>query len=194
MLKKELRKQILQSRRDIPADEREEKSKQIAEHILQSSLYQEARFVFSFIPFGDEVNIRPVLEHAVQTGKKLAIPKTVSSSRELVLYQFETWEQLIPGVFGIMEPDPGRSTVVNPIDIDLILMPGVAFDRHGGRLGYGGGFYDRFLAGLPQSPPLIAPCFTEQVIERVPTEDHDIQVDMLITDQEIMECIKSRKQ
>ncbi len=192
LLKKELRKQILQCRKEIPVDMRAEKSKRIVDHLLQSSLYQEARFVFSFVPFGDEVNIRPVLEQAVQVGKRLAIPKTLSSPRELVLYPFEGWDQLIAGVYGILEPDPEKGTVVDPADIDLILMPGVAFDRQGGRLGYGGGYYDRFLASLPQLPPLLAPCFTEQMVEQVPTEGHDIQVDMLITDEEIMECAKSR--
>lgn len=194
MWKKELRKQILQSRNDIPEAKREEKSKRIVDRILRSPWYQEARFVFSFVPFGDEVNIRPLLEHAVQAGKKLAIPKTMTNPRKLILFQFEGWDRLIPGVYGILEPDPSQSSMVEPTEIDLILMPGVAFDRQGGRLGYGGGFYDRFLGSLPQSPLLIAPCFTEQIVERVPTEEHDIQVDKLITDLEIVECIKSRKQ
>ena len=189
--KKELRKRMLDMRSGIKGPLRARKSEQIVKAFLQSASYQKASYLFSYIPFGDEPDIRMILSTALQDGKKVAVPKTFTDRKVMIPYLFTGWEDLVPGVYGILEPDPERTEMADPEKIDLIVMPGVAFDRQGGRLGYGGGYYDRFLAGLPKRPLMMAPCFSEQVLDEVPMEKHDFRVDGLVTDQVLITCTNS---
>lgn len=189
--KKELRKQMLALRNGIESQLRAQKSNQIVKAFLQSESYQNASYLFSYIPFGDEPDIRLILSTAVRDGKKVGVPKTFTDRKVMVPYLFTGWNELVPGVYGILEPDPERAEMADPAKIDLIVMPGVAFDKQGGRLGYGGGYYDRFLAELPKRPHMIAPCFSEQVIDQIPMENHDFRVDGLVTDQDSITCTNS---
>ncbi len=86
------------------------------------------------------------------------------------------------GVYGIMEPDPEKAEEADVSLLEAVVVPGVAFDRHGGRMGYGGGFYDRFLAGLDRLPFLVGVGFSMQVVEHVPLEPHDIRLDGIVTE------------
>ncbi|RKD23199.1 5-formyltetrahydrofolate cyclo-ligase [Ammoniphilus oxalaticus] len=174
----------------MPADVRQAKSSLIVEQILRNTLYQKSKLLFSFVPFDHEIDLRSLLEQALADGKQVAIPLADMKNKQMTLYYFERWDQLQPGVYGILEPDPLRSKQVDPSEIDLIVMPGVGFDRKGGRIGYGGGFYDRFLAKLDPRPPLLAPCFSEQLMEEAPMEEHDFRVDLIITEQETIICKK----
>ncbi|WP_167578049.1 5-formyltetrahydrofolate cyclo-ligase [Ammoniphilus sp. YIM 78166] len=190
MGKKELRKEILSRRSELDPHIRARKSKQIVEIMLTTPCYQAANYIFSFVPFGDEPQIKELLSTAIQDGKKVAIPKTVPQSREMIPYLFSGWEELQAGPYGIMEPNPDQAIEADAKQIDLIIMPGVAFDRMGGRLGYGGGYYDRFLSKLSPRPTLAALCFDEQIMEEVPMDEHDHRVDILVTDQGWMYVVK----
>ncbi len=190
MGKKELRKEILSRRSEIDPPMRATKSKQIVETMLMTPFYQTANYIFSFVPFGDEPQIKELLSIAIQDGKKVAIPKTIPQSREMIPYLFSGWEELQEGPYGILEPNPDRAIKADIALIDLVFMPGVAFDRMGGRLGYGGGYYDRFLSKLSPCPKLAALCFDEQVIEEVPMDEHDHRVDILVTDRGWMYVVK----
>ena len=183
-----MRRTILAKRGQISDETRRMKSKLIVERLLQHPLYQQCQYLFTFVPFGHEVNIRPLIEQAKKDGKKVAIPHVDTVRKEMTIYQFEGWDRLVPGVYGILEPDPLQSQKVIPDHLDLILVPGVGFDRKGGRLGYGGGFYDRFIAKFSASPFLLAPCFAEQMVDQIPLEQHDFRVDFVITDREIINC------
>lgn len=191
MNKKELRKQMLAKRNRMEKQLRAQKSELIVEEFLRSASYRGASYLFSYIPFGDEPDIRRILTVALEDGKKVAVPKTFTDRKVMAPYLFTGWEDLIPGVYGILEPDPDQAKMAESSKIDLIVMPGVAFDQQGGRLGYGGGYYDRFLAGLSELPLMIAPCFSEQVLDQIPMEKHDFRVDSLVTDQGWITCINS---
>ncbi|WP_164985152.1 5-formyltetrahydrofolate cyclo-ligase [Ammoniphilus sp. CFH 90114] len=191
MSKKWLRKQILSKRSQIESSIRKKKSEQIVRQILDNQSYKEAKTLFSFVPFGDEVDIRELLSTALQEGKEVVIPKTFVEKKEMVPYLFRGWETLVPGIYGILEPDPEISPTANLEKIDLIIMPGVAFDHNGGRLGYGGGYYDRFLSKLPKLPRMIAPCFVEQIVESIPMDDHDFRMETIVTDEGWIDCINS---
>lgn len=188
MLKKELRKQMLARRGQIPNEVRQNKSQTIVEKLMELPPYQQASVLFTFIPFGHEVDIRPLIDQAVEDGKQIVIPYTDMKQKEMTIFLFEGWDRLVPGVYGILEPDPSTANSIPREKVDLILVPGVAFDQNGGRLGYGGGFYDRFLAHYSTCPPLVAPCYSEQITDLVPVENHDFRVHYVITDKEIINC------
>ncbi|HJV45460.1 MAG TPA: 5-formyltetrahydrofolate cyclo-ligase [Bacillota bacterium] len=193
MDKKELRKMVLQVREALDKNQSRVKSEIISQRILNLPQYQKATCVFTFIPFGHEVDIRPVLEDGIKQGKRMVIPKTFTKEKYIATYEFTDWNQLVAGVYGILEPDPGKAIEVRPDEIDFIVIPGVAFDRMGGRLGYGGGFYDRFLSNYDRLPSLVAVCFQEQLVERIPMKPHDFKVDYIITDVEMIDCRKINK-
>lgn len=186
MDKKELRKHVLSVRGQIDAKAREEKSRKIVEHLLNFPSLNDVNLIFSFLSFGSEVDIRSFLEESIRAGKKIAVPKAWLKGRVMIPYLFESWSSLKPGLYGIMEPDPEAAQEVTHEEIDAIIVPGVAFDRTGGRLGYGGGFYDRYLAGFKKCPPLIAVCFSEQLLDKVPIKSHDYRVDYIVTENGIL--------
>jgi 5-formyltetrahydrofolate cyclo-ligase len=183
-----LRKRLLSVRSQLSEQVRAEKSGKIVQQLISSSFYQDAKCIFSFVPFGHEVNIRLLLEYSIQAGKIVAIPKTFTERREMELYRFHNWHELTEGPYGILEPNEQCTEKVEKEEIDLIIMPGVGFDRSGGRLGYGGGYYDRFLDGLKPIPLLVGVCFEEQMTDQMTMEEHDYRVHVVVTDQMTNRC------
>lgn len=134
---------------------------------------------------GPEVATRPILERAWEEGKNVACPKVQWRPRDLVSFAVTRFDELREGRGGLLEPDPDGA---DPIEeaFDLILVPGLAFDPAGGRIGYGAGFYDRFLertGGLK-----VALAYSLQVVEVVPVEPHDVPVDRILTEEESIDC------
>ena len=126
-----------------------------------------------------------MMAEAFQSGKRVALPRvrTDEAARRLDFYEVASLEKcLTQGVFGILEPDPAKTRLIEPANIDCILVPGVAFDNAGRRLGRGKGYYDRFLGGAARNAAKIGLAFSFQLIERVPAEAHDQRVDEVITD------------
>ena len=192
MEKRVLRKQLLGIRSEMNEQVRVEKSEKIVHQLINSPFYHEAKCIFSFVPFGHEVNIRRFLEYSVFEGRTVAIPKTLSERKEIEPYRFQKWDNLTKGHFGILEPNEHITDKVERDEIDLMIMPGVGFDRTGGRLGYGGGYYDRFLAGLKQIPLLVGVCFQEQITDQLPMEEHDYRVHAVVTDQVVIHCNRGK--
>jgi 5-formyltetrahydrofolate cyclo-ligase len=184
--KKELRKHVLSVRGQMDSKVREEKSRKIVEQLLNFPIIKDVNLIFSFLSFGNEVDVRPFLEESIRVGKKIAIPKAWLKDRIMIPYLFAGWDSLKPGLYGILEPDPDTAQKVTHEEIDAVIVPGVAFDQKGGRLGYGGGFYDRYLAGFKKCPPLIAVCFSEQLLDQVPVKSHDYKVDYIVTENGIL--------
>lgn len=124
----------------------------------------------------------------LQEGKSVVTPKVISASHQLEHYLLPHFEALMPGAFGILEPSAAHGAVRLEAlhEIDLIIVPGLAFDRKGHRLGYGGGYYDRLLAELDATKMALA--FAAQIVEAVPAEAHDERVDFVVTEEEIIAC------
>ncbi|WP_134685648.1 5-formyltetrahydrofolate cyclo-ligase [Brevibacillus migulae] len=183
--KQNLRREVLALRASLTPEQRAYRSVQAAERLLALSALSACQTIMVFHPFQDEIDTRIFLEEARKRGKELWLPRTEVAARKLTPYVYDGDEHLIPGVYGIREPDPERSRLADISRLDAIVVPGVAFDRTGGRLGYGGGFYDRFLAQLPRKPLLIGYAFSIQVVEQVPLEEHDYSLDYLVTDETV---------
>lgn len=183
-LKERLRKEIRKKRDRVTVSERKNKSKIIAEKFFLTDYYTESRDILAYYPFGSEIDTTLVIIRALENKKKIILPRVFD--RKLRLYYLEKIpEQLEKSKYGIMEPIPRYCRPAKIKDIDLAVIPGLGFDRSLNRLGYGGGFYDRILTRIPEEIKKIALCFDIQVVEKIPVMEHDIKIDVLITESRI---------
>ena len=189
MNKKELRKKIIDLRDQLSPEEIMEKSSLIAANLYNLPAYLKASTVMFFIAFGSEVNTKAMVEETISRGKLALAPKAVPKTRELIPSQIIDWEQdLAPGFYNIPEPREDKLRLLEPDKIDLLIVPGVAFDQKGNRLGYGGGYYDRFFLLLKPGTPLVAMVFDLQIQPDIPVDEWDRRVDCIITEKRVISC------
>ena len=179
-----LRKTVLGRRDALDEGVRAELSLAIVEEITHLDCYRRSGVVLAYVGFGSELRTEAFLRRVLGDGKVLLLPRVNREERRLVLYEVkDPAQELEAGTWGIREPKPDLCRRVEPAAIDFALVPGVAFDRRGARLGYGGGYYDRLLAGCTGSRPfLVAAAFELQVVDEVPLEEHDVRVDLIVTE------------
>jgi 5-formyltetrahydrofolate cyclo-ligase len=149
--------------------------------------WRRARTLAATASFGSELDTDPLLAAALGAGKHLALPRIDARTRTLELFYVEDpATQLAAGRWNIREPIPERCRRADLAAIDLVIVPGVAFDRRGGRLGYGGGYYDRLLPGMRSGAPRVALAFSAQVVDAVPMGPRDLRVDVVVTELETL--------
>ena len=173
--KKELRQAIRTQKRAMTEEEIIRKSAALAEKFLASDAYKQARTIYGYLPYNQEVRTVPMLAQALQDGKQVAVPKCYGDEMKFIV--LEDLSLVEKGYAGI--PEPIADEPVANDETALVLMPGLAFDEAGHRIGYGGGFYDKFLSREPGHPTL-ALCYDFQMLPNLETEEHDIPVDYVI--------------
>ncbi|XOF33404.1 MAG: 5-formyltetrahydrofolate cyclo-ligase [Candidatus Electrothrix sp. YB6] len=192
-----LRKRLLAARDRLDAEQRRKKSRCIHTLLLAQPEVVAAEHLFVYVHFRSEVETAELIDQLLAAGETVSVPVTlVRESRLLAVQITDPATQLHPGSFGIPEPTGeqiGRATV-DPATIDLVLVPGSVFDPAGGRLGYGGGFYDRFLTLDAPQAGRIGLAYTLQMVDQVPMEPHDQHMDMVMTEERIYECRKLREE
>lgn len=175
MDKAALRRQIRQRKKEMTEAEILRRSARLGELFCACPAYRDAKTVYGYLPYNQEVRTVPILEQALRDGKKVAVPKVYGDTmRFIYLEDFASVENSGMGI-----PEPVADEPVAEDKTALVLMPGVAFTEDGARIGYGGGFYDRFLAQEP-AHPTVALCYDFQVVEKLPTEEFDIPVDLVL--------------
>jgi len=182
-LKRRLRRSVIERRDALPASERAAASAAIARTVLDLDEMRGASTVHLFASFGSEVDTTPIIEGLLGTGRRPVLPVVVSRDGAMEHAVIRSLDDLTPGFKDIPEPRASCPRV-GPEDVDLVIVPGVAFGRCCGRMGYGGGFYDRFLACCPA--PRIAIAFSVQIVEDVPCDEHDLPVHAIVTENEII--------
>lgn len=161
------------------------KSEVIKNHILQLPALLNARTIMAYLSFDNEVRTGEIISELIKSSKTVCIPKLFG--KKMVPYKiFSINEDFFIDRYGIREPQNDISREVNPKDIDVIIVPGVVFDLEGGRYGYGGGYYDRFLLTVSPSAKKIAIAFDMQVRKKIPLSRSDVRVDSLITESGII--------
>lgn len=161
----------------------------IGRAFLASSFYREARNLFISVSFGSELDTHALIVRALSDGKRVAVPYCdARTHRMLPLWIAHFPDDLAPGIMGILEPDPALCAAALPEALDLVIVPGIAFTCRGVRLGYGGGYYDRFLTALPSRVPTLALTPTSQVADDLPTEPHDQRFGWLLTEAGLTDC------
>lgn len=174
MDKKTLRQEIRQKKRQMTEQQIVKASERLGELFCSSEEYRTAQTIYGYLPYNQEVRTVPMLEQAIRDGKRVAVPKVYGE--EMRFIYMDDLTQVDEGYAGI--PEPVADGPVADDKTALVLMPGLAFDREGRRIGYGGGFYDRFLADEPEHPT-VALCYEFQMVDRVPTEEFDMRVDRI---------------
>ena len=186
--KRTLRESLIAARDALPAAMRARASRSIADRIAALPTWRAARVVLLTLPFRSEWDARLAVRDALADGKTVAVPRVDAPARMLHALVIEDLERDVePGYRGIPEPRADRPAI--PLDrIDWVLVPGIAFDPAGKRLGYGGGYYDRLLPLLPPAAERVAGAFEAQIVERVPAARHDIGVDCIVTERRMLAC------
>lgn len=180
--KASLRRMLLESRHAVPQEKQTEICRAIYEKVVASEPYRRAKTIFVYWSTPDEIDTHAIVMDALQQGKSVCVPKCMPEHR-MEPRQIASEADLTEETFGI--PEPGSHCPVIPLEeIQLCLVPALACDRSGMRLGYGGGFYDRF---LPQTPAYrMALCANDRILEAVPVQEHDIRCDYVVTETEVM--------
>jgi 5-formyltetrahydrofolate cyclo-ligase len=184
--KKIVRKKIQEKRNSLTYHERLIGSSSIAERLMKLDCYRNSKEILAYYPFRSEIDTTIIIRKALNQGKKVILPRVRGKKLELY-YIKDLIDDLIPGSFGIMEPIASKCKIASYKNVDMVLVPGVGFDRNFNRLGYGGGFYDKLLEKLPVKIPRIALAFTLQIIENIPVMAHDLKVNIIITEKEILD-------
>lgn len=175
MDKKELRSVIRQQKRSMTEEQIVSASQRLGELFRAHPLYRNAKTIYGYLPYNQEVRTVPMLEQAMRDGKRVAVPKVFGDTMKFI--DIDDFSRIENGYCGIPEPMDDGPVADDPTA--LVLMPGLAFDPQGRRIGYGGGFYDRFLAAEPEHPTL-ALCYAFQMVDHLETEEFDVPVDCVL--------------
>lgn len=175
MDKKELRRMIREKKRAMTAAQIETASARLAELFYETDYYKDASVIYGYLPYNQEVRTTAILAQALRDGKRVAVPKVYGDTMRFIY--LDDLSKVETGYSGI--PEPVEDGPVAENENALVLMPGLAFDKNGNRMGYGGGFYDKFLAEEPNHPT-VALCYGFQMVDTIPSEEYDIPVDYVL--------------
>ncbi|MEN8134045.1 MAG: 5-formyltetrahydrofolate cyclo-ligase [Thermodesulfobacteriota bacterium] len=194
MERAKVRRKVLAARDQLSADDLAVKSELVVEKLFQLAEFQAAGTVMFYASFKSEVQTMAGIERCIKQGKRVVLPLTLAKEKMLRPYLIkDPSHDLKPGYCAIPEPDPDLAVRLNPQEIDAIIIPGSVFDQNGGRLGYGGGFYDRFLVNQAPGALRIALAFGLQVTaDSLPLASHDQSVDCLVTEKKIFRFERNR--
>lgn len=187
MEKKIIRDQILKDKDKLAKITLKSYSDSIISKLFNTDYYKNAKTIMTFISFGAEVDTHDFIKTSIINNKKIVVPITVPKTKQLKLSEVLDFDKLEIGFYNILTPKKEFIKYVDPSEVDLIIVPGVAFDKSGYRIGYGGGYYDRFLSKLDHVTK-ISLAFDMQLVDKIPHEHFDIPVNYIITENEIMKC------
>jgi 5-formyltetrahydrofolate cyclo-ligase len=184
--KEEVRRDALARRDRLTTAERTRLGIAARRRLLRLATVQRARTLFCYVSFRTEVDTLPILRWALRRGLVTGVPQ-VLGPRHMAAVRITDLADLQPGHWGIPEPRPGLPPV-EPGSIDVAVVPGAAFDAHGSRIGYGGGFYDTFLCSLAPQATRVALAFEDQMVSCVPCEAHDLPAQLIVTERRVLHC------
>ncbi|MGF7184269.1 5-formyltetrahydrofolate cyclo-ligase [Desulfitispora alkaliphila] len=184
-MKKELRKEIIRKRNSVGDEEILSKSHKIHNHLFELDGYKQAKVVMIYVDFRNEVTTKPVIQRALTDGKKVAIPVSKKETTTIIPSELKSLSELTEGTWGILEPKSEFMRPLEPEEIDVVIVPGVAFDQRGNRLGYGAGYYDRFFERVLDTHR-IALAFELQIVDDTYPAEHDVPMDMVITEERLI--------
>ncbi|WOV88850.1 5-formyltetrahydrofolate cyclo-ligase [Sporosarcina oncorhynchi] len=191
MGKVDIRKNIIDILQEMERTQHVRQSSEVMKRLVASKLFQEAGTIAVTISRFPEVDTRLLIEHAWQTGKRVVVPKCIASTREMDFRAITSFDDLETVYMDLLEPIEERTSSIKKDEIDLQLVPGVVFSEKGFRIGFGGGYYDRYLEGY--NGECISLAFEVQLIDDVPVEPHDIPVDWIITENRSIDCGEQRR-
>lgn len=187
--KSELRKKIHIKREVLSKEQVAQKSENIFNQLYSSLLYNGANTIMTYVSIGKEADTHNFIRRAIKEGKHIVIPVCVPETKKMIASRVIDFENdLQEGSWGLLEPKKETLRPISSSQIDLIIVPGLAFTKAGHRLGYGGGYYDRFLSSLTRNVPSIALAYELQLVDHLPVENFDIPMDYILTEKEWISC------
>lgn len=183
--KKNTRINILKIREALIEEDHDLKDNIIFDKLYNLDLYKNSNNIFVYINYKDEINTKRFINKALEDGKKIYVPKIYRDTRTMKAIFINSLDNLEKNSMGILEPNDD-TLVINKKDIDLIIVPGAVFDKSFNRIGYGGGYYDKYLEEIREKDNKIALAYDFQIIDEIEAEDHDIKMDYIITDKRIL--------
>ena len=190
-MKKTIREQAVRRRDALSPKQRSGKDVLIRQKLFQLPEFNTARSILFYVSFRSEVETYTIIAEALRRGKTVIVPRVNTIDKVLVLYDLHSISELKKGYMGIPEPRLGQDRLVTLNEVDLVVAPGTAFDRTGKRLGYGGGYYDKLLS-CKHRIPVIALAYSEQILDMIPAEDHDVNVDIIVSEHEVIRTRRTR--
>lgn len=183
MNKKELRKQYLKLRKTIY--DKELKSKEIINKIISLDKYKKAKIIALYNSHEDEVNTQDLIKYSLENNKIVALPRVINKT-EMNFYKITSLDELERGTFGICEPIEKEDNLVQPNEIDLMIVPGICFDRNKNRIGFGGGYYDRYLSKRKDIFK-IGVCFEKQLVSdnEIEVRENDVKMNIVMTEKKV---------
>lgn len=186
-LKASIRKSLLKKRMTLNKEEAKEKSEIIISKLMELDIFKKSKTIMLYLSFKNEVDTYELIEWCFENNKHVAAPYTIANGKKIIPYEIKNLSNNIhKSSFGVFEPSIDVVNEVNLNSIDLIIVPGVAFDKNKNRLGFGAGYYDRFLSKRFKSIPAVAICYDFQLVDEVPVGNFDIPMDMIITEEKII--------
>lgn len=180
--KKELRRHFKQLRGEISPRQKARWDSAILRHILALPAYRESETVLLYLSTPEEIDTLALMEQALADGKQVAVPYCVPGTRLMEFYPIQSLGNLVPGAYGILEPDPAAAPKLTAFTGSICLVPGLAYDSRGYRLGYGGGYYDRFLSGPFGGQPTVGVCYGVCTVGRLDIGSFDVPCRYLVTE------------
>lgn len=176
----------LQLRNSLSKREIERKSSAIMETLVSLPSFRESKAILCYVNFGNEAVTTGIIEKALQQGKTVCVPVASFKEKTIQISKINSLADLEKKETGLIEP---KETVAFSLDeIDLIIVPGIAFDKDGYRVGYGGGFYDKLLRSAPRKTIAIGLCFEQNLEERLPKQSHDAKMNLVLTEKQVIQC------
>ncbi len=185
-VKREKREEIKAWRRSLSVEVKADLDRAISERFFNSYVYKRTKQVFIYVSTAIEVDTLKIIERAAQEGRKIACPRCVDGTREMEFYYIDSVDDLEPGTFGVLEPAANPEKLVSDFSNGVCVVPGLSFDNEGFRLGYGKGYYDRFLSGY--NGFTCGLCYSGNVVSTLPHGRFDRHVGLLITDRFSKRC------
>ena len=183
LTKAQLREQMRDRLKRQGEEEKQRKSLAVWQKLSRVTAFRKAAMVCSYVSLSYEVQTWQMIEAMLSQGKRVAVPAVEKTTDELAVFEIrDPRQELSPGAYNVPEPVASARRPVALESLDLVLVPGLAFDRRGNRLGTGKGYYDRFLARVPERVPCVGLAFSFQVLDCLPTEAHDHAVHRVLTD------------
>ena len=183
--KRLIRKEVIPQRDALSISVRKAKDGSIRRRLLALPEFIKARTILFYVSFRSEVDTIELLQNSILNNKTVVLPRVDMQNSSLTLYEIRTMEDLAPGCYGILEPPANEDNIVHDAGIDLMIIPGVAFDKHCNRLGYGKGYYDKLLSH--KNAPAVGLAYEEQILAHIPADAHDIKMDKIITDKRVIQ-------
>ena len=169
--------------------EKQEKDSVIRDKFLESDYYKNSNKIFIYISYSSEIDTINIINRALNDGKDIFVPRTIFETKEMDAVKINSLKNMKKDRYGILEPEEGRPCI-DPNELDLIVVPGVAFDNNGGRMGYGAGYYDRYFKKISTEKrnhvKKIALAYDFQIVDNVPMNNQDVNIDYIITEENII--------